>query len=155
MGYRFSSILYLHGYAVTKIKTTFAAQPPPLRVVSSEQVAHNSMQPTRSASASSSGSYPALAGITHNFRLEKMNEQQEPEWLQELRQKADPRWLELLKNPGGAAILIKELPATLPPERVAEYGTDERKVWENIGLFYRSQQRLVVYFQKFFNGILI
>jgi hypothetical protein len=40
MGYRLRSILYLHGYAVTKIKTTFAAQPPPLRVVSSEQVAH-------------------------------------------------------------------------------------------------------------------
>jgi len=38
--YRLRSIIYLHGYAVTKIKTTFAAQPPPLRVVSSEQVAH-------------------------------------------------------------------------------------------------------------------
>ena len=40
MRYRLRSIIYLHGYAVTKIKTTFAAQPPPLRVVSSEQVAH-------------------------------------------------------------------------------------------------------------------
>ncbi len=37
--YRLRSIIDMHGYAVTKIKTTFAAQPPPLRVVSSEQVA--------------------------------------------------------------------------------------------------------------------
>jgi len=36
----FCGIIDLHGYAVTKIKTTFAAQPPPLRVVSGEQVAH-------------------------------------------------------------------------------------------------------------------
>ena len=36
----FYGIISLHGYAVTKIKTTFAAQPPPLPVVSSEQVAH-------------------------------------------------------------------------------------------------------------------
>jgi len=70
-----------------------------------------------------------------------MDKQQEPEWFQELRKKADPRWLELLGNPGGAALLIKELPSSLPPERVAEHGTDERKVWEYIGLFYRSQQR--------------
>jgi len=40
MGYRFNSIIYLHGYTVTKVSATFAAQPPPLRVVSSEQVAH-------------------------------------------------------------------------------------------------------------------
>jgi hypothetical protein len=46
MRYRFRSIIYLHGYAVTKIKTTFAAQPPPLRAVSSEQVAHNWLQRT-------------------------------------------------------------------------------------------------------------
>jgi hypothetical protein len=47
MRYRFRSIIYLHGYAVTKIKTTFAAQPPPLRIVSSEQVEHMGVQPTR------------------------------------------------------------------------------------------------------------
>ena len=40
MRYRLRSIINLHGYAVTKIKTTFAAQPPSLRAVSSEQVAH-------------------------------------------------------------------------------------------------------------------
>jgi len=51
MGYRLRSILYLHGYAVTKIKTTFAAQPPPLRVVSSEQVAHNRLQRTARCAA--------------------------------------------------------------------------------------------------------
>ncbi len=49
MGCRLSGILYLHGYAVTKFKTTFAAQPPPLRVVSSEQVAHTRLHPTRFA----------------------------------------------------------------------------------------------------------
>jgi hypothetical protein len=70
-----------------------------------------------------------------------MDKQQEPEWLQELRQLADPRWMELLENPGGAAVLINELPSTLSAERVAEYGTDERRVWELIGLFYRAQQR--------------
>jgi len=70
-----------------------------------------------------------------------MDNQKEPEWLQELRQKAGPRWLELIENPGGASILIKDLPSTLSAKRVAEYGTDERRVWELIGLFYRSQQR--------------
>ena len=70
-----------------------------------------------------------------------MDEHQEPEWLQELRKKAKPEWLELLTNPGGAAILIKELPLGLAPKRVAQLGTDERKVWESIGAFYRSHQR--------------
>ena len=70
-----------------------------------------------------------------------MNEQQEPEWLQELRKKAKPEWIELLQNPAGATALIKELPEALAPEKVAENGTDERKIWENIGLFYRHQNR--------------
>ena len=41
MRYRLRSIIYLHGYAVTKVSATFAAQPPPLQVVSSEQVAQD------------------------------------------------------------------------------------------------------------------
>jgi hypothetical protein len=84
-----------------------------------------------------------------------MGEQQEPEWLQELRKKANLHWLELLNNPGGAAILIKELPATLAPELVAELGSDERKVWESIGTFYRSQQRwydaIAIYFSMYYH----
>ncbi len=71
---------------------------------------------------------------------QQVEQPQEPEWLQELRQKADPHWLDLLGNPGGAAILYKELPLTFPAEHVAEYGTKERRVWELIGLFYRAQQ---------------
>ena len=84
-----------------------------------------------------------------------MNDQQEPEWLQELRNKAKPHWLELMNNPGGAAILIKELPIVLAAERVAEFGTDERKVWESFGTFYRSQQRwydaIAIYFSMYYH----
>lgn len=42
---------------------------------------------------------------------------------------------------GGAAVLAKELPSSLPARKVAEHGTDERRVWELIGLFYRAYQR--------------
>jgi hypothetical protein len=66
--------------------------------------------------------------------------QQEPEWLIELRQIADHRWLDLIEKPGGATVLTKELPSIFPAERVAEYGSKERRVWELIGLFYRAKQ---------------
>jgi hypothetical protein len=70
-----------------------------------------------------------------------MNEQQEPEWLSELKELANPAWVLLLDNPGGAAILAEQLPAALSAEKVAVDGTDERKVWEWIGLYYRANQR--------------
>lgn len=76
------------------------------------------------------------------LKQQNKSKQQETEWMQELRRKANPRWLELMGNPGGIALLIKELPATLAPERVATLGTDERKVWELIGFFYRSKNQL-------------
>lgn len=70
-----------------------------------------------------------------------MDEQQEPDWLQDLRKIAKPEWLDLLQNPAGATILIRELPLAFAPERVAEIGTDERNVWQSIGLFYMSKAR--------------
>lgn len=70
-----------------------------------------------------------------------MSENQEPNWLVDLKRLADPAWVLLLENPGGAAILADELPSALPAEKVAEDGTDQRRVWEWIGLYYRASQR--------------
>lgn len=68
-------------------------------------------------------------------------QQEEPAWFQELCSTLDSKWFDLLTNPAGAAILSKELPLTFVAEKVAEQGTVERRKWELIGLFYRSQQR--------------
>lgn len=70
-----------------------------------------------------------------------MEQEKELEWLQELKQKAKPEWLELLDNPSGVVVLTNELPSSFPAEKVAEYGTDERRVWELIGLFYRARRQ--------------
>ena len=70
-----------------------------------------------------------------------MGENQEPEWLVDLKRLADPAWVLLLENPGGAAILADELPKALLAEKVAQDGTDQRRVWEWIGLYYRASQR--------------
>lgn len=71
-----------------------------------------------------------------------MDKSQEPEWLLELRIIVKPEWLELLMNdPPSVAVLIKELPETLEAAKVAELRTKERRVWELIGLFLRSQHR--------------
>lgn len=84
-----------------------------------------------------------------------MNKHQEPEWMHDLRKNAKPHWMELIENPGGAAILVNELPEELPPEQVAKLGTKERKVWESIGTFYRSQQRwydaIAIYFSMYYH----
>jgi len=81
--------------------------------------------------------------------------QPKPDWLQELELKAGPHWLGLLNDPGGAAILINELPSALTPEKVATQGTDERKIWELIGLYYRSQGRwydaIAIYFAMYYH----
>jgi len=65
----------------------------------------------------------------------------EPDWLVELRELAPSEWMEVLPTPHGAAILSKELPQNLSPESVAEDGSDERRIWELIGLFYRANSR--------------
>ncbi|MFV2044916.1 MAG: hypothetical protein ACC700_16980 [Anaerolineales bacterium] len=59
----------------------------------------------------------------------------------ELRELAPPEWLEILPTPHGAAILSTELPYKLPAGKVAESGSDERRTWELIGLFYRANNR--------------
>jgi hypothetical protein len=66
---------------------------------------------------------------------------EEPQWLVDLKRLADPTWVLLLDNPGGAAILAAQLPSTFSAEKVALDGTDERHVWEWIGLYYRTHQR--------------
>jgi hypothetical protein len=70
-----------------------------------------------------------------------MTENQEPQWLSDLKELANPAWVLLLDNPGGAATLAEQLPAALSAVKVAEDGTDERHVWEWIGLYYRANQR--------------
>lgn len=70
-----------------------------------------------------------------------MIENQELKWLTDLKQLADPAWVLLLDNPGGAAILAEELPKALCAERVAQDGTNERRVWEFIGLYHRAKQQ--------------
>lgn len=60
--------------------------------------------------------------------------------LKELEEKAPPAWLDLLKQRDGAASFLKELPRSYPPERVAS-ATDEQRVWELIGLYYRNRQQ--------------
>jgi hypothetical protein len=69
---------------------------------------------------------------------------QDPQELQELPelcQKFNPHWYEILNNPDSASVFKMELPFTLKPEQVAKPGTDERRVWELIGLYFRSRQR--------------
>jgi hypothetical protein len=66
---------------------------------------------------------------------------EEPEWLIELRELVPQEWLEFLPAPNGAAILSAKIPAQLPAEKVAQYGTAERKIWELVGLYYRAQNR--------------
>jgi hypothetical protein len=83
----------------------------------------------------------AALGAVHLHKGEPVSETQEPQWLVDLKKLADPAWILLLDNPGGAAILAAELPAALSAEKVAQDGTDERRVWEWIGLYYRSRQR--------------
>lgn len=69
-----------------------------------------------------------------------MTEQQDPKWLVDLKKLADPAWILQLDNPGGAAVLADELPKALLAEEVAKDGSDERRVWEWIGLYYRNRQ---------------
>jgi hypothetical protein len=68
-------------------------------------------------------------------------EQEEPQWFIELKKLAKKEWIDLLSNPDGGAILSSLLPNDLAPEKVAVSGSDEYKVWELIGLFFRSHSR--------------
>lgn len=69
-----------------------------------------------------------------------VTEQDEPQWFIDLKKLADPAWILQLDNPGGAAVLAEELPRALSAEEVAKDGTNERRVWEWIGLHYRNRQ---------------
>lgn len=64
-----------------------------------------------------------------------------PKSFGELIEKFNHNWSDLLNNPGGATAFINELPSTLPSEKVAEDGTDERQVWDLIGQFYMKYHR--------------
>jgi len=66
---------------------------------------------------------------------------QEPEWLTELRRLAKQEWFDLLSNPEGGAILSNLLSTELAPDKVSTNGSDEYRVWELIGLYFRSHQR--------------
>ena len=65
----------------------------------------------------------------------------EPEWLPELRQLAKPGWMDALESPEGGAFLTEALANTLPADKVAAYGTPERRLCELVGLFLRARQR--------------
>ncbi len=65
----------------------------------------------------------------------------EPDWLIELRQMVRPAWMKLIEDPGGAPVLAKKLRSNFSAELVAQYGTRQRQAWERFGLLYRSQQR--------------
>ena len=65
----------------------------------------------------------------------------EPEWLKELKALAKPEWLEALPRPEGGAVLSVTLPDQLAAEQVARSNSEERRVWELIGLFYRANSR--------------
>jgi hypothetical protein len=67
-----------------------------------------------------------------------MDMDNESDWQIDLKKLAKPEWLKLLENPGGAIILAKELPKTLPANKVSKIGSPERRVWELIGLYYRA-----------------
>lgn len=66
---------------------------------------------------------------------------QEPEWLKELRRLAPHEWVEVLPTPHAAAILTTLLPENLPADQVAQHGSNERRIWELIGLYYRANGR--------------
>lgn len=55
----------------------------------------------------------------------------------------------LLENPGGATILADQLQSTFIAEKVIETNTDENRIWDLIGVYYRAYQRwydaLVIY----------
>ena len=66
---------------------------------------------------------------------------EEPEWVQELRRLAKPEWMEVISGPEGGAVLSRVLPAELSAAEVAIDGTEQRRVWELIGMFYRANGR--------------
>jgi hypothetical protein len=84
-------------------------------------------------------------------------EQEEPQWFVKLQELAKPEWLELFQNPEGGALLSNLLPAELPPDRVSVRGSNEYKVWELIGLYFRSRQRwhdaIAIYMAMYYHFI--
>ncbi len=76
-----------------------------------------------------------------NSEEQKIETEEEPKWLIELKGLAKQEWFDLLSNPDGGAILSNLLPKELLPDKVSVRGSDEYKVWELIGLYFRSQQR--------------
>ena len=72
---------------------------------------------------------------------ESSSSPKEPEWLGELRSLAKPEWLEALQSPEGGALLTDILPKAIPADKLAVFGTPERRIWELVGLYFRANQR--------------
>jgi len=64
---------------------------------------------------------------------------EQPEWYKELQAKIPPELFPALGQPGGAPRLATELPKRYPAAEVATAGSEPRRIWELIGLFYRNQ----------------
>lgn len=80
-------------------------------------------------------------GDTEKAFEEEDTKDKDPEWLIELREKAKPEWFELLPNPESGAILSQSLQNEFPADEVSKDGTDERRTWELIGVYFRAHGR--------------
>lgn len=70
-----------------------------------------------------------------------MEEEKIPEWLQELYDIAPTEWTNLLSETDGVVSLVEQLKESLPAEKVSQLGSQERKIWERFGQYYRGYQR--------------
>ena len=91
-------------------------------------------------------------------RMSKLRKKQEKaKWLLDLEQLAKPEWQQLLLNPEGGHRLSHLLTEELSHDKVSMLGSDEYRVWELIGLYFRSQQRwhdaIAIYLAMYYHFI--
>jgi hypothetical protein len=70
-----------------------------------------------------------------------MSNQDEPDWIKELKSKLPADLIPLLEQRDGSAKLLRQLPIAFPPEDICT-PTDQQRAWELVGLFYLNQKRI-------------
>ena len=72
-----------------------------------------------------------------------MEEENKPDWMQEIEKLLvdKPHWKDYLKNPSSGSFFADELPKNLRAKELSKEGTNERRIWELIGLYYRANSR--------------
>ena len=70
-----------------------------------------------------------------------MSNQDESDWIKELKGKLPADLVPLLEQRDGSAKLLRQLPIVFPSEDVCT-PTDQQRAWELVGLFYLNQKRI-------------